>query len=112
MLYGNAGRDEIVGGAGDDSLIGGSSEGGFGLYQRDTLTGGEGADSFFLGFDTLEIPAPNLTKTGNLYTDGPNEVGDGKFESYPGSQERGRVNPDLNPKDFAFIVILNNFRMI
>lgn len=83
LLYGNAGRDEIVGGAGDDSLIGGSSEGGFGLYQRDTLTGGEGADSFFLGFDTLETPAPNLTKTGNLYTNGFNEVGDGKFGIEP-----------------------------
>jgi Ca2+-binding RTX toxin-like protein len=56
IVRGNSGNDNLNGGSGDDTLFGNSGNdtlGGFGFAQpqnqKDTLTGGTGADTFELG---------------------------------------------------------------
>ncbi|MBE9192560.1 FG-GAP repeat protein [Gloeocapsopsis crepidinum LEGE 06123] len=51
ILRGLAGNDTLIGGAGNDTLAGSSG----GVSQRDVLTGGTGADTFFIGANGREF---------------------------------------------------------
>lgn len=95
LIFGEEGNDFIQSGSGDDILIGYSGTQVIGTFERDTLTGGTGADVFVLG-----------DKDRRFYSEG----GKQGVEIEPINTENGRaifLPEGLKPKDFALITDFN-----